>query len=91
MKMAVLRVVAPCKLLEAFQHFTGACCLHYQGDPLIALMETASTSETSVKFHRTTRRNKPQDSRLHTRRRENLKSHLINAQVRMREVTEIGP
>jgi hypothetical protein len=35
----------------------------------------ASTSETSVNFCETTRRNNPEDSRLHTRRRENLKSH----------------
>jgi hypothetical protein len=43
---------------------------------LVALMmEAASTSETSVNFYRTTRRNKPEDSHLYTRRRENLKSH----------------
>jgi hypothetical protein len=39
------------------------------------MMETASTSETSANFHQTTRRNNPEDSNLHTRRRENLKSH----------------
>jgi hypothetical protein len=44
---------------------------------LIALMMVAkSTSETSVKFYQITRRNNPEDSHLHTRRRENLKSHL---------------
>jgi hypothetical protein len=43
---------------------------------LIALMmEAASTSETSVKFYQTARCNIPKDSHLHTRRRENLKSH----------------
>jgi hypothetical protein len=42
----------------------------------IALMtEAASTSETSINFYQTTRRNNPEDSHLHTRRRENLKSH----------------
>jgi hypothetical protein len=42
---------------------------------LIALMmEAASTSETLVNFYRTTRRYNPEDSHLHTRRRENLKS-----------------
>jgi hypothetical protein len=40
-------------------------------------MEAASTSETSVNFYQTTRRNSPDDSHLHTRRRENLKSHHI--------------
>jgi hypothetical protein len=38
------------------------------------LMEAASTSETSVHFYQTTRRNISEDSHLHTRRRENLKS-----------------
>jgi hypothetical protein len=40
-----------------------------------AMMEAESTSETSVIFVQTTWRNNPEDSRLHTRRRENLKSH----------------
>jgi hypothetical protein len=39
------------------------------------VMEAASTSETSVTFYQITRRNNPEDSHLHTRRRENLKSH----------------
>jgi hypothetical protein len=43
---------------------------------LIALMmEAASTSETSVNFYQTTRHSNSEDSHLHTRRRENLKSH----------------
>jgi hypothetical protein len=34
---------------------------------IIALkMEAASTSETSVNFYQTTRRNNPEDSHLHT-------------------------
>jgi hypothetical protein len=40
-------------------------------------MEAASTSETSVNFYRTTRRNNPEDSHTNTRRRENLKSHYL--------------
>jgi hypothetical protein len=45
---------------------------------IIALMmEAASTSETSVTFYQTTRHNKPGGSHIHTRRRENLKYHLI--------------
>jgi hypothetical protein len=40
------------------------------------MMEAASSSETSVNFYQTTERNIPEDS-LHTRRRENLKSHLV--------------
>jgi hypothetical protein len=41
------------------------------------MMETGSTSETSVNFYQTTRRNNPEDSHLHIRRRENLKSHKL--------------
>jgi hypothetical protein len=43
--------------------------------------ETASTSETSVNFYKTTLRNNPEDSHLHTRRRENLKSHCIESRL----------
>jgi hypothetical protein len=39
------------------------------------MMEAASTSETSVNFYQTTWRNNPEDSHLHTRRRENLRFH----------------
>jgi hypothetical protein len=39
------------------------------------MMEAARTSEKSVNFYQTTRRNNPEDSHLYTRRRENLKSH----------------
>jgi hypothetical protein len=40
------------------------------------MMTAASTSETSVNFYRTTRRNKTEESHLYTRRRENLVSHV---------------
>jgi hypothetical protein len=43
---------------------------------IIALMmEAVRTSETSISFKVTTRRYIPEDSKPHTRRRENLKSH----------------
>jgi hypothetical protein len=51
------------------------------------MMEAASTSETSVKFYQTTRRNNSEDSHLHTRRRENLKSQKNSNTVP--ETTEI--
>jgi hypothetical protein len=38
-------------------------------------MEAVRTSEMSVNFNLTTLRYIPEDSKLHTRRRENLKSH----------------
>jgi hypothetical protein len=45
-------------------------------DKFIALMmEAARTSETSVDFQLKTRQYIPEDSELHTRRRENFKSH----------------
>jgi hypothetical protein len=45
---------------------------------IIALMlEAASTFETAVNFCETTRHNNPEDSCLHTGRRDNLKSHLL--------------
>jgi hypothetical protein len=47
----------------------------------IAMMEVASTSETSVNFYQTTRHNNPEGSHLHTRRRENLKSDLCTCWV----------
>jgi hypothetical protein len=40
-------------------------------------MEAVRTSETSVKFNVTIRRYISKDSKLHTRRRENLKSHML--------------
>jgi hypothetical protein len=43
-----------------------------------AMMEVARTSETSVHIYLTTRQCIPEDSELHTRRRENLKSHKNN-------------
>jgi hypothetical protein len=42
---------------------------------IIALMMAVSIYETSVNFYQTTRRNNPEVSHLHARRRENLKSH----------------
>jgi hypothetical protein len=39
------------------------------------MMEAARTSETLVNFYQTTRRYNPEDSHLHTHRRENLKSY----------------
>jgi hypothetical protein len=45
---------------------------------IIALMmEKEGTSETSVNFYQTARRKNPEDSHVHTRSRENLKSHIL--------------
>jgi hypothetical protein len=42
-------------------------------------MKAARTSDTSVDTQIRTRQYIPEDSELHTRRRENLKSHITNA------------
>jgi hypothetical protein len=42
------------------------------------MMEVARTSETSVDIQLRTRQYIPEDSELHTRRRESLKSHVSN-------------
>jgi hypothetical protein len=46
------------------------------------MMEAVSTSETSVNFYETTRRNIPENCHLHARRRrENLKSHNVDGDL----------
>jgi hypothetical protein len=78
LKFRVFWDVLPCSKIDVDQRFGGACCLHRQGDEssLIPLMmEAARTSETSVDIYLTTRQYIPEGSKLHNRRRENLKSH----------------
>jgi hypothetical protein len=58
--MAVFWVVAPCNLVDVYRRFRGTYCLHHQGD---LMTEEASTSETSVNFFQTTRRNIPEDTK----------------------------
>jgi hypothetical protein len=41
------------------------------------MMEAVRTSETSINFNMTTRRYIPEDSKLHTPHRENLKFHVF--------------
>jgi hypothetical protein len=76
LKMAVFWVVASCSLLAAF---------------IISapMMAAVSTSETSVNVYQTTRCNNTEDSHLHTRRRENLKSHIFHIMRPLYEVHEV--
>jgi hypothetical protein len=76
--MAVFWVIAPCRLIEVYQSFRRAEAM------ITMMMEAASTSETSVNFYQTTRRNNPEERRIHTRRRKNLKSHLQDLFQRQR-------
>jgi hypothetical protein len=78
-KMAVYCVVTPCSLTAVYRRFTHDCCLLQQGDDLMA--EAASTRETSVIFYQTARRCNPEDSHLHTRRRENLRSQVTEVNI----------
>jgi hypothetical protein len=48
-------------------------------------MEAARTSETLVQLYQTTRCYNPEDSHLHTHRRENLKSYLIQY-IKMQDI-----
>jgi hypothetical protein len=43
----------------------------------MSMMEPVSTSETSANYYKITRRNTQEESYLHTRRHENLKSHVL--------------
>jgi hypothetical protein len=49
---------------------------------IAVMMEAASTSETWANFYQTARRNNPEDIHLHTRYRENLKSHFSSSLAR---------
>jgi hypothetical protein len=64
MKFRVFWDVLPCSQVDVDGRFRGAYCLHHQG------------SETSDNIYLTTRKYISEDSKLHTRRRENLKSHI---------------
>jgi hypothetical protein len=68
--------VLPCKII-ADRRFRGKCCLYYQA----LMMEAARTSETSVGNYFTWQYNPEDKSELHTRRRENFKSHIVNSLI----------
>jgi hypothetical protein len=78
LKISVFREVALWGQVDVDRRSGSAYCLHHQGDEwLIALMmEAVRTCETSGNINFTTRRYFPEDSNLHTRCRENLKSHI---------------
>jgi hypothetical protein len=63
--MIVFWDIALCSLVEVDRRF------------IVLKMEAVCTTERSVYFNQTTRRYIPEDYHLHTRRRENLKSHKL--------------
>jgi hypothetical protein len=77
MKFTVFWDVAPCSLVEIYRLLEVLAASIFRAIAL--MMEAVSIFETSVNFYQITRRNIPEDSNLHTRRRENLKSHQFNS------------
>jgi hypothetical protein len=67
--MAILWDVALCSLVEV----TDVSVI-FSSSIIVLMMAAASISETSVNFYQTTQRYNPEDSHLHTRRREDWKS-----------------
>jgi hypothetical protein len=65
--MTIFWDVAPCSLVEVYRYLRGLIAL---------IIKALSASETTANLYQTTRLNIPEDSHLHTRRRENLRSHL---------------
>jgi hypothetical protein len=63
-KLTVFWDAAPCSLIEIDRRFRGTCSLHHQRDDEGLEMEAISTSETSVNFSETARRNILEDSHL---------------------------
>jgi hypothetical protein len=66
--------VAPCSHIEVYRRFGGASIIRAM---TALLTEAVRTSETSVNFNVTTWRYIPEDTKLHTRRCEDLKSHCL--------------
>jgi hypothetical protein len=71
--------VAFCSPVEVDRRFRGAYYLHHQGDKWSLWLfsdDGVRTSETSVYLYETKRRYIPKSYYLHTRHRENMKSHM---------------
>jgi hypothetical protein len=47
--MAIFWVVAPCRLVEVYRRFRGACCLHHQDDHDATTQKTAISILTAVR------------------------------------------
>jgi hypothetical protein len=72
--MAVFWDVAPCIMADIHRSSEDLTAIIRALTHLL-MMKAVNSSETLVNFYQTTRCNIPEDSHLHTRRRENMKSH----------------
>jgi hypothetical protein len=61
MKMTHFWCVAECSVVDVYRCFTGADAVPCDS----LMMEVVSTSETSMNFYQTTRRNNPEDNHRH--------------------------
>jgi hypothetical protein len=76
-KFRIFWDIAPCVTLKLtnFSEVRTASII------IVLMMEAVHTSETSVNFNMTTWRYIPEDSKLHTRCRENLTSHVLKFNI----------
>jgi UDP-N-acetylmuramyl pentapeptide phosphotransferase/UDP-N-acetylglucosamine-1-phosphate transferase len=70
MKVTVFCDVAPCSLGQTHRRFRDAYFI-------ALILKSVSTSETSVNFYETTRRNIPEDTHLYILGHESLKAHPV--------------
>jgi hypothetical protein len=75
--MTVFCVLTSFRFLGKYQRF-GETYPFARGLFMALMMEAVRISETSVYFNETIRRCSPEDSKLHTRHHENLKSHIVS-------------
>jgi hypothetical protein len=82
LKFTVFWDILPCNQVVVDRCFGGAYCLHHQGGEWALREKVAGyigrTSETSVNIYLTTRQYIPENTKLHSRCRENLKSHIFS-------------
>lgn len=71
MKISFFCNVALCCLIDVYQHFGGACCLHLQAEKSLK-MDTQCSSETSVNIDQVTQCHMPKDTTLYSHYCENL-------------------